>query len=141
MAEQGSPAEHQEEIDRRVRESHAASRQTYGSPRITADLIDDGYKIDWKTVATSIRQRGLEGVLSSIFTPVTIQGVPRYDMRDLVSWEWGQGALYVVWISGIVYLSVPGRGIVLVRDPRWSLALGDRLVDGFASGRNWVCLE
>ena len=70
-ADPGPRAVRREEIDRRVRESHEASNETYGSPRVTADLVEDGYKVDRKTVAASMRRQGLEGISPSMFTPVT----------------------------------------------------------------------
>ncbi len=44
-----------------VAESHAASRETYGAPRILDDLRDLGYRIGQRRVARLMRQAGLRG--------------------------------------------------------------------------------
>jgi hypothetical protein len=38
-----------------------ASKRTYGSPRIHADLLDEGWKVSVNTVAESMRRQGLHG--------------------------------------------------------------------------------
>ncbi|MGB3229949.1 MAG: IS3 family transposase [Mycobacterium sp.] len=49
-----SPAQQRREaIDAKVKGFHDASDQVYGSPRILADLRDDGEVISRKTVAAS----------------------------------------------------------------------------------------
>lgn len=126
-ADPGPRAVRREEIDRRVRESHEASNETYGSPRVTADLVEDGYKVDRKTVAASMRRQGLEGISPSMFTPVTtIPGTSTHDIGDLVNRKWDQGELDAVWISDITYLRT-GEGwlfLCAVRDGHSRRVLG-----------------
>lgn len=123
----GPRAVRREGIDRRVRASHEASGQTYGSPRVAADLAADGYRVDRKTVAASMRRQGLEGVSPSMFTPVTtIPGVSRYNIADLVNRTWDQGELDAVWISDITYLRT-GEGwlfLCVIRDGHSRRVLG-----------------
>jgi len=45
----------------KVRASHEASRGTYGSPRVQADLRDDGFDVSRKRVARLMREEGLRG--------------------------------------------------------------------------------
>jgi putative transposase len=49
------------ELDTRVAELFAASKRTYGSPRIHADLLEEGWKVSVNTVAESMRRQGLQG--------------------------------------------------------------------------------
>ena len=42
-------------------ELFVASNRTYGSPRIHAGLLDEGWKISVNTVAESMRRQGLQG--------------------------------------------------------------------------------
>jgi len=44
-----------------VRASFEASEQTYGSPRVFEDLIEDGWAVSEKTVAASMARQGLQG--------------------------------------------------------------------------------
>ena len=51
----------QAERDQRVRQLFEASKRTYGSPRIHADLRGEGWKVSVNTVADSMRRQGLQG--------------------------------------------------------------------------------
>lgn len=44
-----------------VRELFEGSKRTYGSPRIYADLLEEGWRISVNTVADSMRRQGLQG--------------------------------------------------------------------------------
>jgi len=46
-------------IDRAVAVAFKKARGLHGSPRLHADLIDDGWKVSEKTVADSMRRQGL----------------------------------------------------------------------------------
>ena len=81
------------------------SHQTYGAPRVAAQLAREGSPADPKTVAASMLRQGIEGISPRRFTPVTtIQGVDTYHLPDRVHRQWDQGALDKVWISDITYL-------------------------------------
>ena len=49
------------EVDQAVADAFEASKGTYGSPRIHADLITAGWRISEKTVAKSMARQGLAG--------------------------------------------------------------------------------
>lgn len=106
-------------LDARVRHFYDASDQTYGAPRIAADLRFDGHGVNVKTVAASMRRQGLEGVSPRMFTPVTtIPGLATHRIPDLVERRWDTGELNRVWISDITYLRT-GEGwlyLCAVRD-------------------------
>lgn len=81
------------------------SHQTYGAPRVAAQLAREGSPADPKTVAASMLRQGIEGISPRKFTPVTmIQGVDTYHLPDRVRRQWDQGTLDKVWISDITYL-------------------------------------
>ena len=46
---------------RRVKAAFEASKRTYGSPRIHADLVEAGWTVSVNTVADSMRRQGLQG--------------------------------------------------------------------------------
>jgi len=49
------------ELDAAVKTAFDASGGTYGSPRIHADLLEDGWAVSVNTVADSMRRQGLQG--------------------------------------------------------------------------------
>jgi putative transposase len=49
------------EVDQAVAAAFKASGQTYGSPRIHRDLVEEGWRISEKTVAKSMARQGLVG--------------------------------------------------------------------------------
>ena len=49
------------ELDTAVKAAFGASKRTYGSPRIHADLVEAGWTVSVNTVADSMRRQGLQG--------------------------------------------------------------------------------
>ena len=49
------------ELDDAVKAAFEASKRTYGSPRIHADLVEAGWTVSVNTVADSMRRQGLQG--------------------------------------------------------------------------------
>ena len=49
------------ELDAAVKAAFEASKRTYGSPRIHADLAEAGWTVSVNTVADSMRRQGLQG--------------------------------------------------------------------------------
>ncbi len=106
-----SPAQRRREvIDAKVKGFHDASDQVYGSPRILADLRDDGEVISRKTVAASMRRQRLAGISPRRFTPVTtVIDLDAHRPKDLVERRFDRGELNEVWTSDITYLTT-GEG-------------------------------
>jgi putative transposase len=102
-----TPAQRRREvIDAKVKGFHDASDQVYGSPRILADLRDDGEVISRKTVAASMRRQRLAGISPRRFTPVTtVIDLDAHRPKDLVERRFDRGELNEVWTSDITYLT------------------------------------
>jgi transposase InsO family protein len=84
---------------------HEESDRVYGSPRILADLREDGEQVSAKTVAKLMRQSGIAGISPRRFTPVTtVAGPDPAPAPDLVSRRFDRGVLNQVWTSDITYL-------------------------------------
>ena len=98
----GVRAQRQDELDVLVRASHDASGGVYVAPRVHADLVADGWSVDRKTVAASMRRQGLEGVSPRAFRPVTtIPGADTHAISDSCERQWDQGDINAVWVSDI----------------------------------------
>jgi transposase InsO family protein len=92
-------------IDAKVKEFHDASDQVYGSPRILADLREDGMAISRKTVAASMRRQRLAGISPRRFAPVTtVIDLDAHRPKDLVDRRFDRGEPDKVWTSDITYL-------------------------------------
>jgi transposase InsO family protein len=89
------------ELDTRVTELFVASKRTYGSPRIHADLLDEGWKVSVNTVAESMRRQGLQGR-----KPKRPKGLTRQDKKaakfpDLLKRDFNAAAPNLKWCGDI----------------------------------------
>ncbi len=88
-----------ERIEQKICWFHGASDEVYGSPKILADLRDDGEKISRKTVAKIMRGLGLRGISPKRWKTTTL--IDRADAYpiDAVKREWDTGDLDQVWVG------------------------------------------
>ena len=120
--EQAGPTPRQQRrtalIDK-ITKFHTDSDHVYGSPRILADLRDDGETVSRKTVAKLMRSNGIVGISPRGWTPVTTwPDLAAQALPDLVGRRFDQGQLNKVWTSDITYLAT-GQGwlyLCAVRD-------------------------
>ncbi len=94
---------------------HAASRGTYGVPRIHAELTEDGERVSAKRIARLMRKRGLRGVSPRKWVCTTERDERERPAADLVQRDftatapnelWVADATYVPTWEGFVYLAV-----------------------------------
>ena len=88
-------------LDARVRALFEASKRTYGSPRIHADLLEAGETVSVNTVADSMRRQGLQGR-----KPKRPRGLTRQDRTapkfpDLVNRDFTAPAPNVKWCGDL----------------------------------------
>jgi transposase InsO family protein len=110
---------------------HEASDGTYGSRRVRADLVDDGWQVSLKTVAKAMRIAGVQGISPRSWHPVTTRpGPDPAPASDLVARHFDQGAQDVAWFSDITYIAYANKWAYLcsVRDGHTRRVLG-RIVD------------
>jgi putative transposase len=94
-----------EALLKRVRTVHASSRQTYGAPRVHAELQGHGEKHGRKRVARLMRQAGLVGASHRHGGPVTT----RRDQEarpapDLVDRKFTAAGPNQLWVADITYV-------------------------------------
>ena len=93
-----------ERIGQKVAWFHGVSDEVSGSPKILADLRDDGEIISRKTVAKVMRGLGLKGICPKRWrTTTVIDGADAYPV-DAVKRQWDTGELNQVWVGDITYL-------------------------------------
>ena len=120
-----------------IRAAHAASRGTYGAPRIHAELAAKGIRVGRKRIARLMSQAGLAGASRRKFVMTTARDgsrpapdlVDRNFMADQPNRLWVADITYLPTWAGFLYLAVVldaySRRIV-----GWSMAttLGTQLV-------------
>jgi putative transposase len=111
-----------------IRQLFAAHRGCYGSPRITADLREAGWRVSEKTVAAIMREQRLVARAKRRRRHSTHSGRGRWRAPDLVGRDFGAAALNQKWY---------GDGTEIVTDEgKLHLAsvldVGSRRILGFA---------
>ena len=86
-----------------IRAAHAASRGTYGAPRIHAELAAKGIHIGRKRVARLMTQAGLAGVSRRRFVTTTVKDGGR-QAPDLVERNFTAEAPDRLWVADITYI-------------------------------------
>jgi len=102
------------ELLERIREIHAASRETYGSPRVHAQLLRDGLEVGLDRVARLMKADGLQGRVRRRFKattdsrhdkPVAPNVLNRQFQADSSDSVWCADITYVPTAAGFVYLA------------------------------------
>ncbi len=115
------------EIDRIYRES----RQRYGSPKITDELSDLGWKVSRPRVARIMRYKGLRSIITRKFRGATTDSAHHFPVapnllnRDFKATEAGRK-----WVSDITYIATRQGWMYLTI----IMDLFDRKIVGWSSG-------
>lgn len=88
----------------RIKTHHQASRCTYGSPRIHADLVEEGYRVSRKRVARLMRLAGLEGVSRRRWCRTTRRDKTAQPVPDLVDRNFVAEGPDRLWVADITYI-------------------------------------
>jgi putative transposase len=103
-------------LTERIRQVHADSHQTYGMPRVRAELIDQGVTVSRKRVARLMREHAIRGISRRRgFTVTTRRDKGQRPAPDLVQRKfeadgpnrlWVADMTYVPTWAGFIYLAV-----------------------------------
>ena len=102
-------------LSEQIRAVHAASRKTYGRPRITLTLRDQGRRCSPKRVARLMRQNGLQGAQKARYKPKTTDSnhdLPISPNRlaelpavERINQVWAGDITYIPTLEGWMYLA------------------------------------
>jgi len=83
--------------------AHAASKGTYGAPRLRIDLAEAGIRVSRKRVARLMRRAGLAGVSRRRSTVTTVRDGAR-QAPDLVDRNFTADKPNMLWVADITYI-------------------------------------
>jgi putative transposase len=121
-----------EQLKVAIRRLFAKHRGTYGSPRITADLRDEGWRVSENTVAALMRELGLPARRKRRRKQTTRQGRSRWRAPDLIKRDFAAEALNRKWYGDGT--EIPTDEGKLYLDS--VLDMGSRRIVGFAVGEH-----
>jgi putative transposase len=110
----------------------AAHRGTYGSPRITADLREAGWKVSQNTVAVLMREQGLAARRKKKRKATTRPGKGRWRAPDLVKRDFPAQKINQKWYGDGTEIKT-GQGKLYLASV---LDMASRRVLGFALGEH-----
>jgi len=90
-------------LTEQIRAAHAASRGTYGAPRLQLDLADAGSRVSRKRIARLMRNAGLAGVSRRKRTVTTVRDGTR-QAPDLVNRNFTADKPNMLWVADITYI-------------------------------------
>lgn len=89
-------------LTKRIENIHKASKETYGAPRIHAELAGEGLSVGRKRVERLIEAKGLKGVSRRKFITTTV----RDEYADAPNVLWVADIIYIPTWAGFLYLAV-----------------------------------
>ena len=92
-------------LTERIRQVHAASHQTYGMPRVRAELMDEGVAVSRKRVARLMRTHNIRGISRRRgFTVTTRRDGKQRGAPDLVRRKFEADGANQLWVADMTYV-------------------------------------
>ena len=88
----------------RIREIHTFSRESYGQPRMVAELRDDGWAVNHKRVRRLMRLAGLQGATRRKKWRTTKRAKDARPAPDLVERDFNVDGPDQLWVADITYV-------------------------------------
>jgi putative transposase len=117
-------AARREALAAEVRRLFKAHRGTYGSPRITADLHEAGWRVSKNTVATLMREQGLAARRKKRRKATTRPGKGRWRAPDLVTRDFPAQQVTRKWYGDGTEIPTGLWGSIT---SSWSLTCSDKV--------------
>lgn len=111
-----------------MREIHDEFDETYGEPRMTVELANQGVVVNHKRVARLMRTHGIVGVHKPAKVRTTIPAEHNPPLPDLIGRRFDPGMADVAWVSDITYIRT-GQGWLYLATV---LDLGSRRLLGYS---------
>jgi HTH-like domain len=122
------------QMDKAVADEFKGSQQTYGSPRIHAELVAKGWRVSEKTVAKSMARQGLAARSKKRRKGLTRPDKTKRPFPDLLSRDFTAAAPNAKWCGDITEILTDEEKLYLPR--RWtSTTAPARLCDQRPPGR------
>jgi putative transposase len=93
-----------EALSGRIVAIHEQSRRTYGSPRIHAELKEEGTRVGRKRVARLMKESGLVGVSRRKWIRTTLRDPAARPAPDLVDRKFTASAANQLWVADMTYI-------------------------------------
>jgi putative transposase len=97
-------AQEDQRLLRLIRTAHAASRGTYGAPRIQQELRAQGIGVSRKRIARLMREAGIVGVTRRRFVTTTVRDERSRPAPDLVERRFVAEGPNQLWVADITYV-------------------------------------
>jgi putative transposase len=93
-----------EMLTEKIRQVHAASRGTYGAPRVHAELRAEAIRVGKKRVARLMREAGLRGVSRRKRPATTVRSPVGAPVPDLIERDFTTSRPNELWVADITYV-------------------------------------
>ena len=91
-------------LTEKIKQVHAHSRGTYGSPRVHADLQDEGIRVGVNRVARLMREAGIRGVSRRKGYTTTVRSPAAAPAPDRVQRDFAASRPDELWVADITYV-------------------------------------
>ena len=101
------------ELVPKIKQIHAASKGVYGSPRVTAELASEGYRVGRNRVARQMRLEQLKGCPRRHFRATTQRNLAHRAAKDLLQRDFTAALPNQRWVADITYIATSQGSIYL----------------------------
>jgi putative transposase len=89
----------------RIKTIHEESRETYGMPRVHAELSEQGERVSRKRVARLMKAAGLQGISRRKWIRTTVRSAEASPAPDLVDRDFTAAGPDRLWVADITYIA------------------------------------